>query len=44
MSIAAASPWAMRQPMSMSEDTAKAHASDAATNPKAPITNSRLRP
>ena len=44
MSIAAAKPWAIRHPMSISEDTENAHASDAATNPSAPMMNSRLRP
>ena len=41
---AAAAPWASRQPISIAESTANAQASDEATNPSAPITNSRLRP
>ena len=44
MSMAAAKPWAIRHPISISEDTENAHAIDAATKPSAPITKSRLRP
>ena len=41
---AAAAPWASRQAISIVGLTANAHATDAATKPSAPITNSRLRP
>jgi hypothetical protein len=44
MSSAAAPPCASRHAISISGDTANAQATEAITNPIAPITNRRLRP
>ena len=44
ISSAAAPPCASRQAISISGETANAHAIDAITNPIAPSTNRRLRP